>query len=94
MLAPHLDVVKLLRAGSTLEEDAEDDDDEEDVEDVYDEESSEEEESDEEEEDDDEEVDEVEVEEVTTVIEYDEPLSPPPGLQMGALLVSCCYHVE
>jgi hypothetical protein len=83
-----LDVLQSLRAGSTIEEDEDEayDDDEDEV---YDEEesSSDEEEEEEEEEAESEEVEpEVDETESTSVIEYDEQLLQPPGLQMGAVL--------
>jgi hypothetical protein len=89
------DVLQSLRAGSTVEGDedeAYDDADEydEDEDEVYDEDesSSDEEEVEEEEEVESEEVEpEVDEAESTSVVEYDEQLSSPPGLQMGALLV-------
>jgi Mg-chelatase subunit ChlI len=89
------DVVKSLRAGSTEEEDegdAYDEEDEDYFDDEDDEVNDEDESSSDEEEEEEEEAESEEVEpqvdeaESTSVAEYDEQLSPPPGLQMGALL--------
>ena len=82
-----LDLLQSLRAGSTIEHDEDEVYDEDDDE-VYDEEesSSDEEEEDEEEVESEEAEPEVDEKESASVIEYDEQLSLPPGLQMGALL--------
>lgn len=88
------DVVQSLRAGSTVEEDEGDaydeedeyDDDDEDQVNDEDESSSDEVEEEADEAESEEIGPSVDEEESTSIAEYDEQLSPPPGLQMGALL--------
>ena len=91
----HWDVLESLRAGATIEEDEEEEEDEDEVgvqEEVDEVSDDEDEEYDEEESSSDEDESEyesaVEEEEVSiSVEEYDIQLTPPPGLQIGSLLV-------